>query len=197
LDASDVRGSKQHHSWDRSYVLAALSLETFSALEMYDGGVTSSGWRQSSWWDVGLALEMYDGGARVLLLAAREHLHYTSRVAGSPRWLLISGVVNLPKARRHTHQHCTMSPTNTGTVQCTMLVCTVASTPFVTPQLWSPRSPQQYTAKIELMNGANSGSTVLDTRLVKFGISRLDTVGYHWKLNGVWLYLHGYDALLP
>jgi hypothetical protein len=39
----------------------------------------------------------YDGEARVLrycvlLIAAREHLHHTSRVAGSFNWLLISSL---------------------------------------------------------------------------------------------------------
>jgi hypothetical protein len=42
-------------------------LEAGLALEDYDGGVTSSAWRQSSWLEAGLALEEYEGGAYVLL----------------------------------------------------------------------------------------------------------------------------------
>eukprot|EP01047_Picozoa_sp_COSAG01_P081982 COSAG01_NODE_16569_length_1224_cov_12.170667_2_plen_98_part_00 len=40
---------------------------------------------------------------------------------------------------------------------------------------------------------------MIDAVGVRFGLRRLEVVGYHWKLNGRWLYLHGYgdDSIYP
>lgn len=76
------------------------------------------------------------------------------------------------------------------------LYCSVPSIRIPDPQLWSPRTPQQYSATIELVGASGA---VLDAQLIKFGLRKLELIGYHWKLNGVWLYLHGYgdDSIYP
>jgi len=102
-------------------------------------------------------------------------------------------------------------------------VCNVGNLALKNPPLWSPRTPQnqvmaavaaraaaaragaaradalslsQLTATITLLD---SNKQLLDSKVVKFGLKKLEIVGYHWKLNGVWLYLHGYgdDSIYP
>ena len=75
--------------------------------------------------------------------------------------------------------------------------CSSGNIQLQAPALWSPRSPMQYTAVIELLAG--DGSTIMDVVKVRFGIRHLEKVGYHWKLNNEWLYLHGYgeDGIYP
>jgi beta-galactosidase/beta-glucuronidase len=74
--------------------------------------------------------------------------------------------------------------------------CTGADATLFVPALWSPRSPMQHTAKIELIS---AGGSVIDSVSVRFGVRQLEVIGYHWKLNGEWLYLHGYgdDSIYP
>lgn len=74
--------------------------------------------------------------------------------------------------------------------------CSIPDIQVDSPALWSPRSPVQYTALLELVTASG---VVVDHQSVKFGIRRLDTIGYHWKLNGLSLYLHGYgdDSIYP
>lgn len=60
------------------------------------------------------------------------------------------------------------------------------------PPLWSTSSPSQHTAFIELTS--TDGTIVYDREIIPFGLRRLDVVGSHWKLNGRWLYLHGYGV---
>ena len=57
--------------------------------------------------------------------------------------------------------------------------------------VWSPASPFLYTVSLELIDAS---TTVIDTAEVSFGLRQLQIEGYHWKLNGLWLYLHGYGG---
>ena len=68
-------------------------------------------------------------------------------------------------------------------------VCAVPDVTVSSPQLWSPRSPTLYTAVLSLTDG--SARTVYDSTSVTFGLKRFEKDGYHWKLNGEYLYLHG------
>ena len=63
-------------------------------------------------------------------------------------------------------------------------------------KLWSPDTPTQYTVVISLFD---TRGRVLDTQVVTIGLRKLERVGYHFKLNGGWLWLHGYgdDAIYP
>ena len=88
-----------------------------------------------------------------------------------------------------------------STVKCPAGVaatCAVPSVKLVAPALWSPRSPVQYTAVVRLLDAATGA--VLDNQRITFGIRRLDIVNRsHWKLNGQFLFLHGYgdDSVYP
>ena len=46
---------------------------------------------------------------------------------------------------------------------------------------------------------SSDGGIVYDRQAIPFGLRRLDVEGIHWKLNGRWLYLHGYgdDSIYP
>ena len=96
-----------------------------------------------------------------------------------------------------------MAATGNATVGQSHATCTssnVCSVPDITvasPQLWSPHSPTLYTALLQLTD--SSGATVYDSVAVRFGIKRLEIVGYHFKLNNQFLYLHGYgdDSIYP
>ena len=69
--------------------------------------------------------------------------------------------------------------------------CSVPSVRLASPALWSPRSPIQYTAAVQLLAAATGA--VLDEDSIVFGLRRLDVVNRsHWKLNGAYLFLHGY-----
>ena len=46
--------------------------------------------------------------------------------------------------------------------------------------LWSPQSPVQYSAELQLFDASN---TLLDQMTVQFGVRHLEVVGYHWKLS--------------
>lgn len=83
-----------------------------------------------------------------------------------------------------------------NSVLCNSTLCGADSKVTVSGvQLWSPQSPTLYTAHLELIV---DGSTI-DEAEVSFGFRRLDVIGYHWKFNGKWLYLHGYgdDSIYP
>ena len=76
--------------------------------------------------------------------------------------------------------------------------CSVSGVNLASPALWSPRSPVQYTAVVQLLDTATK--TVLDEERITFGLRRLDVVNNsHWKLNGDYLFLHGYgdDSVYP
>ena len=60
--------------------------------------------------------------------------------------------------------------------------CTGAEATLQSPPLWSPRTPSQHTALIELIDAAGN---VIDSVTVRFGVRKLEAVGYHWKLNGI------------
>ena len=78
-----------------------------------------------------------------------------------------------------THVACTSSP------RCTVPDIMLGGS----PPLWSPSTPMQHTAFIEMTS--SDGSIVYDREAVRFGLRQLDVDGIHWKLNGRWLYLHG------
>lgn len=85
----------------------------------------------------------------------------------------------------------------TGGGTCGAKTCNVADQVLEAPALWSPDSPTQYTAHIELLT---TQQELLDTVDVKFGIKKLEVVdGSHWKLNGHYQYLFGYgdDSIYP
>ena len=76
--------------------------------------------------------------------------------------------------------------------------CSAPSAVVHHPTLWSPRSPVQYTAAVRLLDTATNA--VLDEDLITFGLRRLEVVNNsHWKLNGAYLFLHGYgdDSVYP
>eukprot|EP01052_Picozoa_sp_SAG31_P001085 SAG31_NODE_35_length_31836_cov_10.841352_4_plen_1036_part_00 len=75
-------------------------------------------------------------------------------------------------------------------------VCNVPNIAVNAPQLWSPRSPVLHTALLQLVD---STGTIYDSVTLRFGLKRFEIVGIHWKLNGEWLYLHGYgdDSIYP
>ena len=49
------------------------------------------------------------------------------------------------------------------------------------------------------MSSIQQADCLLLQTTVKFGVRKLEVIGYHWKLNGKWLYLHGYgdDSIYP
>jgi beta-galactosidase/beta-glucuronidase len=75
-------------------------------------------------------------------------------------------------------------------------VCNVSNIAVNAPQLWSPRSPVLHIALVQLID---STGAIYDSVSVRFGLKRFEIVGIHWKLNGEWLYLHGYgdDSIYP
>ena len=75
--------------------------------------------------------------------------------------------------------------------------CSVPDVTLSHAPLWSPSSPAQHTAFLEL--SSSDGSIVYDREVIQFGLRRLEVDGVHWKLNGRWLYLHGYgdDSIYP
>lgn len=78
----------------------------------------------------------------------------------------------------HSHTACVGSST-----------CTSSLVSLINPPLWSPDTAEnQHTARITL---ATASGEVLDSASVRFGVRKLEIIGYHWKLNGAWLYLHG------
>ena len=67
--------------------------------------------------------------------------------------------------------------------------CTSSMVSLSNPPLWSPDTAEnQHTARITL---ATANGEVLDSASVRFGVRKFEIIGYHWKLNGAWLYLHG------
>jgi hypothetical protein len=82
-------------------------------------------------------------------------------------------------------------------------VCTSSDFNLQNPPLWSPATAMnQHTALIKLVmttTTATAEEVLLDSTSVRFGVRKLEIIGYHWKLNGVWLYLHGYgdDSIYP
>ena len=54
--------------------------------------------------------------------------------------------------------------------------CTGAHATLTTPPLWSPESPAQHTATIELIG---SSGAVLDSVAVRFGVRKLEIIGTH------------------
>jgi len=83
-----------------------------------------------------------------------------------------------------------------ASAQCKAGSCSTDNIKVTSPTLWSPSSPVQYQAMLELVTASGK---VVDQHVVTFGIRRLDVEGYHWKLNGDWLYLQGYgdDSVYP
>jgi len=80
--------------------------------------------------------------------------------------------------------------------RCLNATCSTDNVRVASPALWSPPTPELYTAVLELVG---QSGLVLDHMEVRFGFRKLDVIGYHWKLNGAWLYLHGYgdDSIYP
>ena len=84
-----------------------------------------------------------------------------------------------------------------GAQACTQgaATCHTADQEVQHPQLWDPAVPTkagvtaQYTARVELRG---AGGVLLDVAEVRFGFKLLSVEGYHFKLNGRFLYLHGY-----
>jgi len=79
---------------------------------------------------------------------------------------------------------------------CSTMTCSTQDTTLKSPALWSPHSPVQYAALIQLLD---SSGKVVDDDLVRFGFKKIEIIDYHWKLNGEWLFLHGYgdDSIFP
>ena len=78
---------------------------------------------------------------------------------------------------------------------CNATTCQSTQVTVDDPALWDPSHTAQFTARIVLQ----AGTTVLDVVEVKFGFKQLTIEGYHFKLNGRYLFLHGYgdDAIYP
>jgi beta-galactosidase len=80
---------------------------------------------------------------------------------------------------------------------CTPPVCIGGQSTLQSPALWSPTSPVLHTAIIVLRD--DSSGKVLSSKRVRFGLRQIEIAGGHFKLNGVYLYLHGYgdDSVYP
>lgn len=128
--------------------------------------------------------------------------HIRQEVAEDLKTAKVNASVSLNAAANGLTLHVTFTDTQNRTVKevsgkCTKTACDIPDVDFHAPELWSPDTPSnQYIATFNLVS--ESGK-VVDRRSIKFGFRRLDVIGYHWKLNGKWLYLFGYgdDSIYP
>ena len=67
--------------------------------------------------------------------------------------------------------------------------------PLVAFRPWSPKCPNLYTARVDLVEGG----TVVQTRFERFGVRKLETAGSDLRLNGELFFVRGFgdDAVYP